>query len=202
MEEFVVVYKKDPFIWTFLIGSLILLAYAAQKIKAEKDLYLNTAVKFKLKNLRFKIPSWWTLVEKSETLLRFERTDTHYDWYSQFEIVDSADNLHGLAKSVFQKRKIDLDPSYDVSEVFQGKKPSLRFEGMGTQDGNDRVYYDLYLKQISKTSVLIAESRSSILNGCVEGPYFEEVINRMKIKKKLKKEKTSNHALEKSSSLG
>ena len=189
MEELFSLYKRDPWIWTFLVGSLVLLSYAAKKIKEEKDLYLKTAIKFKLKNVRLKIPSWWTLIEEKSDQLKFERTDTHYDWYSNFQIIDTKDNLHTIAKSTFKSREIELDPDFDLDENLKEKKPSIRFEGMGTQSDSDRVYYDLFLKQISDNKVLLAESRSSVLNGGIEGPYFEEVIKRVEVKKILQKNK-------------
>ena len=68
----------------------------------------------------------------------------------------------------------------------QFDKPSLqtaRVEGMATQFGTERIYYDAFIVLDRKAGgYLLCESRSSILNGMVEGPYFEEVIKSIEIK--------------------
>ena len=56
----------------------------------------------------------------------------------------------------------------------------VRLEGTATQEQTERLYYDAFLvREIKSGHYLYAESKSSILNGLVEGPYFEEVMLRL-----------------------
>ena len=46
----------------------------------------------------------------------------------------------------------------------------------------ERLYYDAFLiREIKSGFYLYAESKSSVLNGLVEGPYFEAVMTRMEL---------------------
>ena len=59
----------------------------------------------------------------------------------------------------------------------------VRLEGTATADRAERLYYDAFLIRNLKTgSFLYAESKSSILNGLVEGPYFEAVMTGMELR--------------------
>ena len=51
--------------------------------------------------------------------------------------------------------------------------------GTATENTIDRIYYDIAMIR-SDNEILICESKSSILNGAVEGPYFEEVLKRIR----------------------
>ena len=64
--------------------------------------------------------------------------------------------------------------------IKSGEYEMLRLEGTATEDGQERLYYDAFIvRHIDQGQYLYAESRSSILNGLVEGPYFEEVMLRL-----------------------
>ena len=53
---------------------------------------------------------------------------------------------------------------------------------MATEDIENRIYLDIMIyKDIMQEDFLLCISRSSILNGMVEGPYFEEVLKTMEI---------------------
>ena len=53
----------------------------------------------------------------------------------------------------------------------------IRVEGTATQELQHRIYYDAFLiRDKVPKGFLFCESRSSILNGMLEGPFFEEVL--------------------------
>ena len=57
-----------------------------------------------------------------------------------------------------------------------------RHEGMSTENGIKRVYMDIALITIKDSDQYMEViSRSSILNGCVEGPYVEKVLQNIEV---------------------
>ena len=65
----------------------------------------------------------------------------------------------------------------DRPEVREGDLEIVRIEGTATQQGTERCYFDAFLfRDHKRGEVLFASSHSSVLNGLVEGPYFEEMI--------------------------
>ena len=77
-------FNKNPQMWTFLVTSLLALFYAALKIKNEPNDYLKKSSTVAFQGLELRIPSWWTKTINEEHLIRFERTDTRYDWYAEY----------------------------------------------------------------------------------------------------------------------
>ena len=81
---------------------------------------------------------------------------------------------------VFDSDTSDVkNPSdFKAHQIFKDEEPDMiRVEGTATQDMQDRIYYDAFLiRDIKQKGFLFCESRSSILNGMLEGPYFEEVL--------------------------
>jgi|GEM_PF-1907777 len=189
------------FIWPWLVVIAILsfLVLAAKSIKNEKDIYVSYGQWKELGHFLLKIPPWWTAkLEKHENLIEFYRADTHYDWKAQFEIIPLEDfpdkllSLEEMAKSFLRKQKIELDPN---AISHRGKSPFesnfqevtsplfYNIENTGTKNGLDRIYFHLVLiSWPEKNQLMIATSEASVLNGCVEGPYFEEVIKTIKPK--------------------
>ena len=56
----------------------------------------------------------------------------------------------------------------------------IRVEGQATQNIVDRTYYDIYLmRRLNDEGYFVFESRSSILSGLVDGPYFEESLSEL-----------------------
>jgi hypothetical protein len=138
------------------------------------------------------IPNWWTLTQQSDHLLRFERTDTRYDWYAHFGYFPDHENKD-LPKLLEEKLnyegiEFDMDVVFEtdsrvlfrddlVQEQFQ---EVIRVEGKASQNVVDRIYYDVYLmRKLGDKGYFIFESRSSVLNGLVEGPYFEESLSEL-----------------------
>ncbi len=166
-------------------------------IKNEKNTFLETAVSFPYKHFNLLIPSWWTQTLNEENTIAFERVDTRYDWKATFTWMpfsneDQSLTLEDKAKELIIKRKIlfDLDtgailnPADFINHPALSKEgvSMLRIEGTATEDEVDRVYYDAFILRDEKArGHLFCESRSSVLNGLVEGPYFEEVIMRIEV---------------------
>ena len=180
------------------IGFFLLMAlgvYTMRVIKNEKRNYLENAQEVIFKNFKLLTPRWWSQVPtESENEICFKRLDTRYDWEARFIwFTDKSDKgLIELFKEKIVERKILFDeetsiihnPSdfVDRELIKSGKFEMLRLEGTATADRMDRLYYDAFLiRHLELGHYLYAESKSSVLNGLVEGPYFEEVMLRIEI---------------------
>ncbi len=181
------------FEWFFLFLLIVLGFYTMWIIKNEHKTYIKNAREIHFKQFKLFVPSWWGEVpSENENELCFKRLDTRYDWEAKFiwtSIVEPIDIIE-LFKNHINDRKIlfDEDTSiiYNPSDFEEGKliKSGLyemvRLEGTATADRQERLYYDAFLiREKSSGAFLYAESKSSILNGLVEGPYFEEVMTRL-----------------------
>ena len=176
------------FIFAFGIYTMIV-------IKNEKNKYLDNAREIVFKQFKLKVPTWWGEVptDSSEELC-FKRLDTRYEWEAKFiwnQVGDKIDLIE-LFKNKIHERKIlfDEDTSiiYNPSDfqngqlVKSGRYEMVRLEGTATADRHERLYYDAFIvREIESGAYLYAESKSSVLNGLVEGPYFEEVMIRLDI---------------------
>ena len=183
--------------WSILIFILIGLFYAAIAIKNEKRTFLQNLKTYYIKQFKLQIPSWWGLERDtvSPAKASFVRKDTRYDWKASFEwfsLENPDEELSGkdLFIKIIKNKEIFFDEVGSVIHKIpfpQFDRPSLqtaRVEGMATQYGIERIYYDAFIVlDIKAGGYLLCESRSSVLNGMVEGPYFEEVIKSMEIKK-------------------
>lgn len=177
------------FEWSLLIIILIALTYSAYIIKNEKNVAINTGVKIEFGGLEFIIPRWWTQVSEDLGKLIFKRTDTHYEWQATFVELDESFN-HLSLQNCFEKYAISQNLIFDEenaiikvpNEILSFKNldvEALRIEGTATQESERRVYIDLvFFKNESK--IFLLESKSSILNGLLEGPFFEEMIFNIK----------------------
>ncbi len=168
------------FDWLFLFLFLGALVYAAWAIKKEKNTFLDNPIPYQLGSFLLKIPKWWTLIDDKKNQLIFERTDTKYDWAATFSLVKETpefSTLDQLLIDFVKEKKIIFDPeSSDISfKTNLANLELIHVGGTATQDEIERIYYDIALIK-SKKDIIICESRSSVLNGAVEGPYFEEVI--------------------------
>ena len=183
--------------WSILVSILIALYYTAVIIKNEKRVFIQNLKTYHIKQFTLKIPSWWGLEKDvvSPSKTSFVRKDTRYDWKATFEwtpLKDPDEDLSGkdLFIQIIKNKKIFFD---EVGSIIhktpfpQFDKPFIqtaRVEGMATQFGTERIYYDGFILLDQKAGgFLYCESRSSVLNGMVEGPYFEEAIKSIEIKK-------------------
>ncbi len=179
--------------WGLLIGVLIFLFYTAKKIQYEKIEFLDDATWTNFFEFKLPIPKWWSMTEEHSKLV-FHRTDTRYDWVARFSKEKSEDSVDEFILSYLENNKIVLDNSYDSyektvnseylildQEVNQKISEFVRYEATATVHNLKRAYFDLIaFRGKDKKSIFFFESRSSILNGCVEGPYFEESIKNLK----------------------
>ncbi len=183
--------------WPIVISSLVFLSYGAWSIAREKDLYTKTAIPMNLGEFKFLIPAWWSnsidLVNASTlTTDRFiyYRSDTHYDWRCGIGNLTEAfistsqhcDQLIQNLGLVFDEDALRELPWRNLANNFD----CTRIEGTATRGDEDRVYADiLVIKNISTAETIYLWSISSILNGCVEGPYVEEVLKRLEYQNQL-----------------
>jgi hypothetical protein len=181
------------FEWFFLFLLIGLGIYTMWIIKNERKTYIKNAREVHFKQFKLFVPSWWGEVPThSENELCFKRLDTRYDWEARFIWTEKAEliDIIELFKDHINDRKIlfDEDTSiiYNPSDfqeadlITSGQYEMVRLEGTATADRQERLYYDAFLiREKSSGAFLYAESKSSILNGLVEGPYFEEVMTRL-----------------------
>ncbi|MGE3609236.1 MAG: hypothetical protein AB7I27_06575 [Bacteriovoracaceae bacterium] len=173
--------------WLILIVMIGAAIYTMKVIGQEKSTFKDEAYEVQFGNFKLMIPAWWTLTEQSSTRLKFERTDTRYDWFSTFEYFpDHQDKtLPKLLEEKLDLEKIEFDQDVtfetDSRVVFRDSKiqehfqEMIRVEGMATQNIVDRIYYDIFIMRgLNDSGYFMFVSWSSVLNGSLEGPYFEE----------------------------
>jgi len=178
---------SNIFWWTLLILVLAFAIYAALVIKNEKVEALSTGKKLLFHGFEFNIPRWWTMTTEEDNKLVFERTDTRYDWKSKFHWVPNpSGDLQDTFEKMATKRNLIFDEDTSIVqapsmlvEIHQQGIEALRIEGTATEDSEHRVYYDAFIIQGDKGHLYL-ESRSSILNGLLEGPFFEQTISKIK----------------------
>lgn len=183
-----------------ILGWLIVLAfigggfYTMKVIGQEKTSFKDDSYQVTFGNLKLMIPNWWSITEQTDHALRFERTDTRYDWYATFTYFPAHEgkDLPKLLEEKLNSEEIEFDEDVvfetdsrvlfrdsAVQEYFQ---EVIRVEGKASQRVVDRIYYDLYLTRAQNDpGFFIFESRSSVLNGLVEGPYFEESLSELEL---------------------
>lgn len=181
------IFANHIFEWLILLGLIGGAFYTLRIIGEEKSTFEDECYLVQFENLSLTIPDWWTIVKQTETLLRFERTDTRYDWYAHYSYFPNHDNkpLPELLEEKLNSEQIEFDMDVvfetDSRVVFRDSKiqehfqEMIRVEGKASENGVDRIYYDIFLMRgINDSGYFIFESKSSVLNGLVEGPYFEE----------------------------
>lgn len=169
--------------------------YTMRVIKNEKRNYLENSQEIVFKNFKLFTPKWWSLlpIEKENEIV-FKRLDTRYDWEARFiwSELSSPKEIIELFKEKIHERKILFDEENSVIHnpsdfrekdlIKSGNYEMVRLEGTATADRAERLYYDAFLiRHLHTGHYLYAESKSSILNGLVEGPYFEEVMLRLSL---------------------
>lgn len=167
--------------WSVLGVILGLAIYIAITVKNEKKQYLKRAYQLKFAGLSFLIPHWWSQQIDSDNQVSFIRSDTYYDW--KVKIIDLPGYLSpdvSLKQAVAQYIK-SLNIIFDTEQVIiENGKNSIRIEGTGTQNEEKRIYLDIFLLKASRAGdAIVALSQSSVLNGAVEGPFFEEMMRNM-----------------------
>lgn len=174
---------------------MLALLYAALVIKNEKDAYIENSNDMEFFNFRLFIPSWWGKRETSQSNeLIFERQDTRYDWYCSFQYFPDNDRLtKEIVKEFIEKNQWVFDPEeliefsepeafFTESKTKERIEDFFRMEGTGTKAVETRCYFDIIcIRDLMADGYLLAFSESSILNGGVDGPYFETLVKQLEI---------------------
>lgn len=184
--------STHAFDWLILLCLLGAALYTLKIIGQEKSSFKQDSYEVQFSDLSLLIPNWWTLTEQASNHLKFERTDTRYDWYAQFNYVPNGmeRELPLILEEKLNQEALEFDKDVvfetdsrvlfrddQIQEVFL---EVIRVEGQATQNIEDRVYCDIYLmRRPNDTGYFLFESRSSILSGGIEGPYFEESLSEL-----------------------
>lgn len=183
------------FEWISLILLLGLGVYTLRIIKNEKKTYIKNAKTIEFKNFKFFVPSWWgEIPTQSDNELCFKRLDTRYEWEAKliWNQVANKNDLREIFIAHIKSRNILFDEEtsiiYNPSDfkegalIKSGRYEMVRLEGTATANAEERLYYDAFLiREIETGFFLYAESKSSVLNGLIEGPYFEAVMTTMEL---------------------
>ena len=186
------IFSNHLFDWAIVLLLMGAAFYTLRIIGQEKSTFKDESYLVQFGNLALTIPDWWTITEQSPTRIKFERTDTRYDWFSVYEYFSDHQNkkLPDILEEKFNLEQIEFDKEVvfetDSRVLFRDSKIQehfqevIRVEGMASQNVVDRIYYDIYLMRgLEDKGYFIFESRSSVLNGLVEGPYFEESLSEL-----------------------
>lgn len=178
--------------WFILIAVLVGAVYTMRVVGKEKSSFKDESYELEFGEFFLMIPNWWTIVDQTSNLIRFERTDTRYDWHAIFSYFPNSKNksLPDLLSEKLDLEKIefDLDVTFETDSrvLFRDLKIQehfqeiIRVEGKASQNVVDRIYYDIYVTRAQNDAgYFIFESWSSVLNGLVEGPYFEESLSEL-----------------------
>jgi hypothetical protein len=181
--------------WLILILILGGLIYTLFIIGEEKSTFKDESYEMSFDRLKLRIPTWWTLTSTTDHKVRFERTDTRYDWFASFEYIPQSQDrdLPKILENKLNQEDIEFDKDVqfetDSRVLFRDSKVQeyfqevIRVEGTASQNVVDRIYYDIYIvRGLGDSGHFIFESRSSVLNGLVEGPYFEEGLAELELK--------------------
>ena len=135
-------------------------------------------------------------MEETPQLLRFERTDTYYDWIARFERRPCSPTLSAqeIALRECARIEVEFDPDH-LQQIADARfvqdehcrrklaHHSLRLEGTALQFKTERCHLDLFILKPAEAPYFdLFYSWSSVLHGLVEGPYFDEVLKNLTLK--------------------
>jgi hypothetical protein len=178
--------------WIILLALIGGAFYTMKIIGEEKSTFKDESYEVQFGGLSLMIPNWWSITEQTDKHLKFERTDTRYEWYAVFAYFpdDSGKSMPDLLEQKLNLEDIefDMDVVFETdsrvlfrdSHIQKHFQEVIRVEGKASQAVVDRIYYDIYImRALNDSGYFIFESRSSVLNGLVEGPYFEESLSEL-----------------------
>lgn len=182
--------------WLILLFLLGFAVYTLWIIRQESTTFLEDSYEVAFQHLSLPIPNWWSITRQENQLIEFQRTDTRYDWYARFEFFPAPPEtvLTDVLAQKIESEELDYDKddvSIETDSRVLFRDPAtqayfsevIRVEGKASQRIEERTYFDLFLFRNKKENgYYICESRSSVLNGLVEGPFFEECLSLIKIK--------------------
>ena len=184
------------FDWALLLLLIGAALYTLKIVRQESTDFLDESFEVEFGKISLPIPRWWSITHQEKYLIQFARTDTRYDWYARFEFFPGENevSLPDILHNKIESEELDYDKHDVVIEtnsqhLFKDSDTQkyfievIRVEGKASQRIEDRVYFDMYLfRHKAENGYYLCESRSSVLNGLVEGPFFEECLSLMKIK--------------------
>jgi hypothetical protein len=187
------IFTNHLFDWVVLLSLLGGAAYTMKIIGREKTTFKEESYELRFGNLSLMIANWWTIVSQSENQVRFERTDTRYDWYATFTYIPDhgGRTLPQLLEDKLNEELIEFDEDvvFETDSRVLFRDPAIqehfqeviRVEGKGSQNVTERVYYDVFLvRPLNDPGYFIFVSWSSVLNGSLEGPFFEESLSELR----------------------
>ena len=176
----------DQKMWDWIVAAIIffLLIYTMIIVIKEKKEVEKNFQQFEIGDYSFRVPLWWSHQRVNDVTLKFVRTDTRYDWYTLVQILkENKKTPKEIIEDYLSNNKIILD--FDLTWSCNTNSIELkvsgfnfeRVEGTGTQDASDRVYIDIIVLEAKNTQdKIIFVGQSSVLNGGIEGPYFEMAV--------------------------
>lgn len=186
------IFSNHFFDWIVVIALILGAIYTMKIIGEEKSSFKDDSYQVQFGALSLTIPNWWTITAQSSHVLKFERTDTRYDWRALFQYFPDHQNktLPQLLEEKLNQEEIEFDQDVvfqtDSRVLFRDSKVQehfqevIRVEGKGSQRMIERIYYDIYvMRGLDDQGYFIFESWSSVLNGMLEGPYFEESLSEL-----------------------
>ncbi len=176
--------------WIFVLILILFLLYISYKIKNEFKNYSQNKKLFKLRKFNFFVPSWWEPVRNNNEI-KFTSKSSQEVWYSSVEVIKSGDDdlpPETILDKKIEKMKITFDHGHITyknelpgNTTYQEENNNLNFtfkEGTGTENDSRRIYLQIaiILHKKEPNYYVITKSLSPVLDGGVEGPYFEELI--------------------------
>jgi hypothetical protein len=190
------IFFNHAFDWLLLLSLLFGAFYTLKIIRQESSDFLDESYEVEFGKLTLPIPRWWSITKQEAGVIEFQRTDTRYDWYARFEFIsdDHDKTLPEILHAKIESDELDYDKDDVVIEtdprhIFKDERTQkyfpevIRVEGKASQAIEERIYLDLYLfRAREEKGHYLCQSRSSVLNGMLEGPFFEECLSRLKIR--------------------
>ena len=163
-----------------IIGLILLLSallYTAIVVAEEKKAWRENTRPFQLGRFHLSTPSWWKGTSYNEKKILF----TSSGWRGIFLLLppDRQTLQTNLIRRIrHQQIVFDPDTVLQHPPLVRDSVRMYRIEGTATEQEDTRIYLDAFLAECLETGQrLYGESKSSILAGSIEGPWFEECFN-------------------------
>lgn len=160
--------------WMVLALGILLLAYTMIVVKEERQSYLDSAKIFTLQGFDLLIPSWWKKVDNSGDKLTFCGPRGEEQWTALFVAQGGGpSNLKDKLVKKIASKNIVMDSDHSLTTGSHW----VKVEGTATENGDTRLYLSTCIVyDTTGEKYLYVEGRSPVLDGMVEGPYFENCL--------------------------
>lgn len=174
--------------WLFVFSILVLTIYTMIVVKKEVSDFLKESKKIIFNQFHIFTPKWWTIKSEDEQKIIFQRLDTHYDWNLEISLIELIDAPENWIENHFEQENIvfDSDKRVTTKDLNSIKNKNLnleffiRIDGTATKNQEERLYCDIVLLKDKRTKqYLLLKNISSVLNGIIEGPFFEEMLKHL-----------------------